>query len=141
MQNNIELERCIHVTRFINEYIENIEDKADSDKDFKKKSYDKLISYSKKLPTQIKVNGLIATLAFVKGKFIRVSETKSSDSLLEYNYIYRCMDSWYKSLFDTKNDVLDDLLRGNNDFKRLITREITTLALWLKRISIAQLDY
>ena len=101
----------------------------------------KFRSYSIKIPTMIKVNGLVATLAFIKGKSENV-----------YKHIYENMNNYYTDNFNSKyNDIIKDILSKGNDvnsnsynnieYQRIVTTTILSYLLWVKRFSISEISY
>ena len=101
----------------------------------------KFRSYSIKIPTMIKVNGLVATLAFIKGKSENV-----------YKHIYENINNYYTDNFNSKyNDIIKDILSKGNDvnsnsynnieYQRIVTTTILSYLLWVKRFSISEISY
>ena len=105
------------------------------------KHYNKFRSYSTKLPTLIKVNGLIATLAFIKGKIKTINEENKVKDIQEYEVLYNSINQWYKKVYSYNcKDILNDIIKINNrNYTRAVTIELLSLLVWIKRFAKSEL--
>lgn len=107
-----------------------------------------LKSYSKKIPTYIQTNGLLATAAFIKKK------TGGKKGQAAYSCIYDMISEWFRikiaegcSLYKKNHDILNvdfiNVLANENlsmsDYK-YIEQEIIRLFTWVRRFAESELD-
>lgn len=101
----------------------------DLDKEYK--------AYVRKIPTLIQVNGLGATLAFVKSK----SKEEKDKKGYVYKIIYKQIAEWlqYKGLLlsekDHEEDLLEKVVELNSPTYRVVTGEVLALFKWLSRFA------
>lgn len=107
-----------------------------------------LKSYSKKIPTYIQTNGLLATMAFVKKK------AAGKKGQAAYTCIYDMISEWFRekvaencSLYKTNSNIINiDFISvlaneelSMSDYK-YIEQEIIRLFTWVRRFAESELD-
>ncbi|SHK23475.1 type III-B CRISPR module-associated protein Cmr5 [Paramaledivibacter caminithermalis] len=123
-----------------NDFDNNIDDrenKGDNKENKRRKRLEKFKSYSVKMPTMIKVNGLINALAFIKGKNDEV-----------HQYIYDSINDYYIEKFNPMaDDIIKDILSndgkiGDNhmEYQRVVTAEILSYLVWIKRFAVSEVN-
>ncbi len=94
-------------------------------------------AYSRRIMAMVRVNGLLATIAFIK-----VSISNKVDGRA-YNQLYADMENWLKCdecpvsfvYKKEKEELIDVLLSLNSNEYRIITKEIMEFANWLRRFA------
>jgi len=90
-------------------------------------------SYVKKIPMYIKTNGLGATLAFIKSKFL----PKNGDKV--YELIYQQLGEWLKrddkELVPADEDLTLAVISMNSTEYRAVTNELLAMLNWLRRFA------
>jgi len=103
------------------------------------KSQSKLKSYSKSIPSYIKMNGLLATVAFLNNK------RNGNDSVDKeaYKGLYDITVKWLKQaglLKIENNDLLDSLVKSQPSEYKNIEREVLSLFTWIRRFAEGELE-
>ena len=113
-------------------------------------------SYTRKIPTLIKVNGLGATFAFILSK----SKKEETSKGFAYKLIYEQVDNWlraethgtFENIFkfipkkrivngkEELVELVEALIQLNSSEYRAVTNEVITLFGWLKRFSEGLID-
>lgn len=113
-------------------------------------------SYTRKIPTLIKTNGLGATFAFILSKS-KKDETSKGHA---YERIYKQVDNWlraethgaFENIFqftpktraingqEQPIELVEALVQLNSSEYRAVTNEVITLFGWLKRFSEGLID-
>ena len=95
-------------------------------------------AYSKRLMAMIRINGLLATITFIKGKGSSLDAEGKA-----YKRLYKDIGEWLKStdcpvnsVYDTnKRDLMDIVVSLNSDEYRVTTKEIMEFVNWLRRFA------
>ncbi len=110
--------------------------------EFKKKHSDKcqskFKSYSKSIPSYIKMNGLLATVAF-----INVKKGENSDDEKAYKGLYDITVKWLKEtnfLNVDNEDLMASLVELSPSKYRDIEREVLSLFAWIRRFAEGELQ-
>ncbi len=103
------------------------------------KSQSKLKSYSKSIPSYIKMNGLLATIAFLNNK------RNGNDSVDKeaYKGLYDITVKWLIQAGFLKienNDLLDLLVKLQPSEYKNIEREVLSLFTWIRRFAEGELE-
>jgi len=94
-------------------------------------------SYSKRIMAMIRVNGLLATVSFIKGSISDKPDGKA------YKQLYVDMENWLKhkecpanfAYKEREGELIDVLVSLSSDEYRVITKEIMEFANWLRRFA------
>lgn len=130
------------VNQFLKETKEKYKVQETDDEDTKKKkkanyqnSIKKYKSYTRRIPTLIMNNGLLATLLFIKPK----------DE--EYKKIYKSIYGWIICKYQKKqleeeleDDFIQNITKINDAEYRIITNEVLQFMVWMKRFA-SNIDY
>lgn len=103
-------------------------------------SQPKMKSYARTIPTYIKTNGLLATIAFINSK----KNSKNTDNI-EYMELYTIIVEWLK------NDVLHNEFQKESDLFKILSnlssseykhveRETLCLLQWVSRLAEGELE-
>lgn len=124
----LEQGRAEFAYRCVSEALEKLDDKKQDDYRL----------YSKKLPTMLLTNGLGQMLAFVKSK---------AKDKIAYELLYNQMTSYLKSnttarmsMPKDKRDLTEWAVSCNSHEYRLITKELLTFLIWLKRFAEGRIE-
>lgn len=102
------------------------------DKNSKITQKEEFVSFVKGLPSNIVQNGLVQTLAFLKGK---------TDD--QYKKIYAILNDFFNNYFfddpSSKKDVLEFLINDLNDISKYVfyQKYFLSFTIWLKRLVLA----
>lgn len=95
-------------------------------------------SLARSFPSMLQMNGLGAAIAFLYSK----KEGKNAHASL-----YACIEEWagtecMKRIpnFDSKDDLMNCIVKLDSNMYRLFTNEIMHLCLWIKRFAEGMLD-
>lgn len=95
---------------------------------------DKYATLTQKLAAMIQVNGLGATVAFLRAKAKNKPSTESHHQLL-----YQQVSAWIcERVYDDGNaqaDLLEKIMNQSSDLLRRATTETIEFAIWLRRFS------
>ncbi|SHH53789.1 CRISPR-associated protein (Cas_Cmr5) [Tepidibacter thalassicus DSM 15285] len=112
-----------------------IEKEFKDEKNKRKIQLEKFRSYSIRIPTMIKVNGLINTLVFIKGK---------NDNV--YKYIYDSINNYYNDKFNPiVEDIIEDILlndrnfNDNIEYQNIVTIDILSYLLLVKNFAVSEI--
>lgn len=95
-------------------------------------------SYSKRLMAMVRINGLLATIVFIKSSsFSNKAEGRA------YKQLYEDIENWLKSIncpvnsiYDAnKGELMEVIVSLNSDEYRAITKEIMEFTNWLRRFA------
>ena len=104
-----------------------------------KECQSKFKSYSKSIPSYIKMNGLLATVAFINVK----KNGKSSNDEKAYKGLYDITVKWLKEanfLNVDNNDLMASLVELLPSKYRDIEREVLGLFAWIRRFAEGELQ-
>ena len=108
-----------------------VENFIDEEENTDEKTLKKFKSYATKLPTMIKTNGLINSIAFIKGK----------KSEKQYVHLYNSINDWYTQKYNLNNKcMIKDILEGERAYERAVTIEILSLLVWIKRFAVSEIN-
>lgn len=94
-------------------------------------------SYSKRLMAMIKINGLAATMAFIKASFTRKKDKA-------YELLYKNIDNWLKYpdcpvsvIYNEcqEQDMVERIISFKSDSYRIITKEVMEFINWVRRFA------
>lgn len=106
----------------------------------KKKLRSCYISYVKNVPSYIKINGLLATLAFIKDR--KKNEKKIEGKV--YQKLYSTINQWLQKqgLIEETDDFIEKIFDMSSSAYKLTTGEVLSLFGWMKRFAESELsDY
>lgn len=94
-------------------------------------------SYSKRIMAMVRINGLLATITFIKSNISNKTDGKA------YGQLYKDMENWLKSkecsvnfaYKEEKGELLEVLVSLNSDHYRIITKEIMEFVNWIRRFA------
>ncbi len=94
-------------------------------------------SYSKRIMAMIRINGLLATITYLKASISNQDEGKA------YRQLYEDIDSWLKSkecpvnfvYKKEKKELIDTLISLTSDEYRVVAKEIMEFTNWLRRFA------
>ncbi len=120
------------------------QDMGKKSEDDKKKLRTCFISYAKDIPSYVKINGLIATLAFVQNKkAIKNDNDKKKMEPKVYKYIYNIIKEWLieQELVTEmgSEDFIEQVFKMSSSSYKLITTEVLSLFGWIKRFAESEL--
>lgn len=85
-----------------------------------------LRSLARSFPSMLQVNGLGASVAFLKSK----------ESSPAYRDMYQFLNNWTKSKFgEEEEDLMKRITSMNSTSYRIYTNEIMSLCIWIKRFA------
>lgn len=106
----------------------------------------KFKSYSKSIPSYIKMNGLLATVAFLNNKRSgkdSVDKEAYSDDKEAYKGLFDITVKWLKEadfLEIANNNLLDSLVKLLPSEYKNVEREVLSLFTWIRRFAEGELE-